>query len=109
MISESTSRSNSDVRYRLRRRNSSERSGAASRTPNVMLTAVTVGIWVATVLTAGTVYLGLSAAAATGVASDGSPKMDWWKSKRQGTITLREDAVTFLLGQPSKNAQVETI
>ena len=74
-----------------------------------MVSAAVVGLGIATVLTAGTVHIGLGAAAAAAVAGNDSAVVDWWKSKRRGVVHLDGGAVAFLLELDVVDVQVDTV
>jgi hypothetical protein len=71
--------------------------------PYLVLGAATVGLGIATVLTAGTVHVVLGGVAAGQLASNGSSTIDWWKSNRQGTVYLDQSAVDYLLSNQSQD------
>ncbi|HEX3958309.1 MAG TPA: hypothetical protein VHZ03_17060 [Trebonia sp.] len=77
--------------------------------PYLVLGAATVGVGIATVLTAGTVHLVLGAVGAGQLTSNGSKAVDLWKSKRQGTVYLDRDAVDYLLSNQSPEWRLEVV
>jgi hypothetical protein len=83
--------------------------GRVATNPYLILSAATVGLGIATVLTAGTVHLALAGVAAGQLTSNGSKAIDWWKSKRQGTVYLDQSAVEYLLEQPNEAQRLEIV
>jgi hypothetical protein len=83
--------------------------GRVATNPYLVLGAATVGVGIATVLTAGTVHLVIGAVGAGQLASNGSKAIDWWKSKRQGTVYLDQSAVEYLLDRPDENRRLEIV
>ena len=83
--------------------------GRVAANPYLVLGAATVGLGIATVLTAGTVHLVLGGISAGQLASNGSKAVDWWKSKRQGTVYLDQGAVDYLLDHPVEKRRLEIV
>lgn len=75
--------------------------------PSLVLGAATVGGGIATVLTAGTVHVVLGAVSAGVLGSNGSKAIDWWKSRKQGTVYLDSNAVGYLLSLNAPNPQAQ--
>lgn len=83
--------------------------GRVATNPYLVLGAATVGVGIATVLTAGTVHLVLGAIGAGQLTSNGSKAVDWWKAKHQGTVYLDRDAVDYLLSNQSPEWRLEVV
>jgi hypothetical protein len=77
--------------------------------PYLVLGAATVGVGVAGVLTAGTAHVVLGAVGAGQLSSTGSKAIDWWKSRRQGTVRLDPGAVNRLLSMDPEDRRVKAV
>jgi hypothetical protein len=86
-----------------------KKAGRVVTNPYLVLGAATVGVGIATVLTAGTVHLVLGAVGAGQLTSNGSKAVEWWKSKHQGTVYLDHGAVDYLLSNQSPEGRLQVV
>jgi hypothetical protein len=75
--------------------------------PYLVLGAATIGVGVAGVLTAGIAHVVLGAVGAGQLSANGSKAINWWKSKKQGTVSLDRGAVDYLLSLEDLEGQVK--